>query len=64
MGSRTATWLAWSMCLVATVAIAGALAVDVANSSVDAFSILGPVAILAFSVVGALIAWGMRFVVH
>jgi signal transduction histidine kinase len=56
MGSRTATWLAWSICLVATAAIAGAVAVDVANSSLDAFTILGLPAILAFSVIGALIA--------
>jgi hypothetical protein len=33
MGSRTAAWLAWSMCLVAGAAIAGALAVDVTDSS-------------------------------
>jgi uncharacterized membrane protein YhaH (DUF805 family) len=44
------------MCLVAAAAIAGTLAVDVAASSLDAFTILGPSAILAFSVVGALIA--------
>ena len=56
MGSRTATWLAWSMCLVAAVAMAGSLAVDVVASSLDAFTILGLPAILAFSVVGALIA--------
>jgi signal transduction histidine kinase len=56
MGSRTATWLAWSMCLVAAAAIAGALAVDVVASSLDAFTILGIPAILAFSVVGALVA--------
>ena len=56
MGSRTATWLAWSMCLVAAAAIAGALAVDVIASSLDAFTILGIPAILAFSVVGALVA--------
>ena len=56
MGSRTATWLAWSMCLVAAAAIGGTLAVDVAASSFDAFTILGVPAILAFSVIGALIA--------
>jgi hypothetical protein len=56
MGSRTATWLAWSMGMVAAVAIAGTLAVDVAASSLDAFTILGIPAVLAFSVVGALIA--------
>ena len=57
MRSRATVWLAWSMCLVATAAIAGALAVDVANSSVDvAFSVLGLPAIGAFSVVGALVA--------
>jgi len=37
MKSRTAAWLAWSMCLVAAAAIAGALAVVVA-SSLDAFT--------------------------
>ncbi|MGH2691146.1 MAG: histidine kinase [Actinomycetota bacterium] len=56
MGSRTATWLAWSMGLLAAAAIAGALAVGVAASSLDAFTILGIPAVLAFSVVGALIA--------
>ena len=56
MGSRTATWLAWSMCLVAAAAIAGTLAVDVVASSLDAFAILGLPPILAFSVVGAPIA--------
>jgi signal transduction histidine kinase len=56
MGSRTAAWLAWSMCLVAATAIAGTLAVDIAASSLDAFTILGIPAVLAFSVVGALIA--------
>jgi signal transduction histidine kinase len=56
MGSRTATWLAWSMCLAASAAIAGTLAVDVVASSLDAFTILGLPPILAFSVVGALIA--------
>jgi signal transduction histidine kinase len=44
------------MCLVAGATIGGALAVDVAASSLDAFTILGVPAILAFSVVGALIA--------
>jgi signal transduction histidine kinase len=44
------------MCLVATAAIAGSLAVDFLASSLDAFSILGLPSILAFSVVGALIA--------
>jgi hypothetical protein len=52
MGSRTATWLAWSMCLAASAAIAGTLAVDVVTSSLDAFTILGLPPILAFSVVG------------
>ncbi len=56
MGSRTATWLAWSMCLVAPAAMAGILAVDVAASSLDAFTIQGVPAILSFSVVGALMA--------
>jgi signal transduction histidine kinase len=56
MGSRTASWLAWSMGMVAAAAIAGTLAVDVAASSLDAFTILGIPAVLAFSVVGALIA--------
>ncbi len=56
MGSRTATWLAWLMCLVAAAAIAGTLAVAAASSSLDAYTILGPPAIVAFSVVGALIA--------
>jgi signal transduction histidine kinase len=56
MGSRTATWLAWSMCLVAAAALAGNLAIDAIASSLDAFTILGVPAILAFSVVGALIA--------
>ena len=56
MGSRTAAWLAWSMCLVALVAMAGALVIGVAKSSLDAFSLLGIPAILAFSVVGALVA--------
>ena len=56
MGSRTASWLAWSMGMVAAAAIAGTLAVGVAASSLDAFTILGIPAVLAFSVVGALIA--------
>jgi signal transduction histidine kinase len=56
MGSRTATWLAWSMCLVAAAALAGTLAIDAVASSLDAFTILGVPPILAFSVVGALIA--------
>ncbi len=56
MGSRTATWLAWSMCLVAAAAVAGSLAVDVVASSLDVFAILFIPAILAFSVVGAMIA--------
>jgi signal transduction histidine kinase len=56
MGSRTATWLAWSMCLVAAAALAGNLAIDAIASSLDTFTILGVPAILAFSVVGALIA--------
>lgn len=56
MGSRTATWLAWSMCLAALVAMAGTLVIGVAKSSLDAFSLLGIPAILAFSVVGALVA--------
>jgi signal transduction histidine kinase len=56
MGSRTATWLAWSMCLMAAAALAGTLAIDVLTSSLDAFTILGIPAILAFSVVGALVA--------
>jgi signal transduction histidine kinase len=56
MGSRTATWLAWTMCMAASAAIAGTLAVDVVASSLDAFTILGLPPILAFSVVGALIA--------
>ena len=56
MGSRTAAWLAWSMCLVTLVAMAGALAIGVAKSSLDVFSLLGMPAILAFSVVGALVA--------
>ena len=56
MGSRTASWLAWSMCLLAAAAIAGTLAVDVIASSLDELTILGVPAILAFSFVGALIA--------
>jgi signal transduction histidine kinase len=56
MGSRTATRLAWSMCVVAAAAIAGTVGIDVVASSLDAFSILGIPAILAFSVVGALVA--------
>lgn len=56
MGSRTATWLAWVMCLVALAAMAGILAIGVAKSSLDAFSFLGIPAILAFSVAGALVA--------
>lgn len=56
MTSRTAARLTWTTCLVAAAAMAGALAVDVANSAVDAFSILGIPAILAFSVIGALVA--------
>jgi signal transduction histidine kinase len=56
MGSQRATWLAWSMCLVAAAAITGTLAVDVLASSLDAFTILGVPAVLAFSVVGALVA--------
>ena len=48
MKSRTAAWLAWSMCLVAAAAIAGALAVVVA-SSLDAFTILGIPAIIALT---------------
>jgi signal transduction histidine kinase len=46
----------WTLCLVAAAAMAGTLAVDIANSSVDAFSVLGIPAILAFSVIGALAA--------
>jgi signal transduction histidine kinase len=56
MRSRTATWLAWSMCLVAAAAMAGTLAIDVVASSLDVFSLLGIPAILAFSAVGALVA--------
>jgi signal transduction histidine kinase len=57
MRARTATWLAWSMCLVAASAIAGTVAIDVVASSLDAFfSLLGTLAILAFPVVGALVA--------
>jgi signal transduction histidine kinase len=55
MESRVAAGLAWSICLVAAAAITGAVAVDVANRSVDAFSILGPAAIIAFPLIGALI---------
>ena len=56
MRARTATWLAWSMCLVAASAIAGSLAVDFLASSLDAWTILGVLSIPAFSVVGALVA--------
>jgi signal transduction histidine kinase len=44
------------MSLVAAAAMAGVLAIDAVASSLDAFTILGVPAILAFSVVGALIA--------
>jgi signal transduction histidine kinase len=56
MRSRAASWLAWSMCVVAAAALAGAVAVDVAASSLDTFTGLGLPAILVFSVAGALIA--------
>lgn len=56
MESRTATRLAWSMCLVAAAAMVGTLAVDFLASSLDAFTILGVPSILAFSLVGALVA--------
>ncbi len=56
MTSRRATWLAWSMCVVAATAMAGTIALDVATSALDVFTILGPPSVLAFSVVGALIA--------
>ena len=49
MTSRTAARVTWTLCLVAAAAMAGALAVDIANSTVDAFSVLGIPTILAFS---------------
>jgi signal transduction histidine kinase len=55
MGSRTTRWLAWSMCAVAAAALAGAVVVDVAGSSLEASAALGLPTILVFSVVGALI---------
>ncbi len=55
MESRVAAWLAWAICVLATAAITGSVMVHVADRSVDAFSFLGPAAIIAFSVIGALI---------
>ena len=49
-------WLAWSMCVVAATAIVGIVAIDAVASSLDVLNLLGLPAILAFSVVGALIA--------
>ncbi len=44
------------MCVVAAAAIVGTVAIDAVASSLDVFSLLGLPAVLAFSVVGALIA--------
>ena len=55
MRSRGASWLAWSMCAVAAGAIAGSVAVHLAASTLDLDS-MGVMAVLAFSVVGAMIA--------
>ncbi|HEX7248264.1 MAG TPA: histidine kinase [Actinomycetota bacterium] len=55
MRVRGAAWLAWSMCAVAAAAIAGSVAVHVAASTL-ALDSVGVLPVLAFSVVGALIA--------